>query len=299
MPIPFTCPHCGAQTEVADEYAGQTGPCAQCGKSVTIPLPHAPAQYAPRQKSSSKGPTLVIVLVAVLGVMVVCGGILAALLIPNVEMAREAARRTACKNNMKQIGLAILNYHEAHGEFPPAYSTDADGNPLHSWRVLILPYMEQQWLHDAIDLEKPWDSPENQDYANMMPAEYACPSSTDAVGMGNTNYVMIVGPNTISDGPTGRKLGEIQDGISRTLMLVEVTGQGINWMEPRDLDAQTISFEVNDGTAQGISSDHPGVANAAMCDGSVHRISSGTDPEQIKAMSTINGGEAVAPDVLY
>ncbi|MEE8450435.1 MAG: DUF1559 domain-containing protein [Thermoguttaceae bacterium] len=298
MPIPFTCPHCGTRTEVSEEYAGQTGPCAQCGKSVTIPLPHAPAQYAPPPRSSSKGPMLVIVLVCVMGVTVVCGGILVALLLPAIQAAREAARRAACTNNMKQISLAMHNYEAVHGEFPPAYSTDEDGNPLHSWRVLILPYMEGQWLYDQIDLEQPWDSPQNRVFADMMPMEYACPSSATPDGA-TTSYMMIVGPGTISDGPTARKIAEITDGTSQTLMVVEVSGMGVNWMEPRDLDAETISFMVNDGTSQGISSDHASVANAAMCDGSVHSISSGVSPNEIKAMSTIDGGEMVTGEALY
>jgi len=298
MPIPFACPHCGTQTEVSDEYAGQTGPCSQCGKSVTIPLPYAPAQYAPRQKSSSKGPTLVIVLVVALGVMVVCGGILAAWLLPVVQAARGAARRAACVNNMRQIGLAMQNYHAVHGSFPPAYSTDEDGNPLHSWRVLILPYLGEGGIYNGIDLEQPWDSPQNRVFADMMPPTYACPSSATPGGT-TTSYAMIVGPNTISDGPTGRKISEITDGTSRTLIVVEASGSAVNWMEPRDLDAETISFAVNDGTTQGISSNHAGVANAALCDGSVRSISNTVSPSEIRAMSTIAGGEAVTGASMY
>ena len=84
---------------------------------------------------------------------------------------------------------------------------------------------------------------------------------------------------------------------SNTLMIVEVAGSGINWAEPRDLDATKITFGINDGSAQGISSSHGGgVVNAAMCDGSVHSLSNSTAPQQIKAMTTIAGGEGqVAP----
>ena len=91
MPILFTCPHCGTQTNVDDQYAGQSGPCASCGRTITIPLSGgmAPA-YAPPTKSSS-GPIIVIVIVAVLAIALVCGGILVALLLPAVQAAREAA----------------------------------------------------------------------------------------------------------------------------------------------------------------------------------------------------------------
>jgi len=283
MPIPFTCPHCGSQTEVSDEYAGQSGPCAQCGKPITVPSPIGPAQYAPPPRKSSNAPMVVIVLVAVL----------VALLLPFVqtESSNKLARRAACINNMKQIGLAMHNYAAAKGSFPPAYTTDEDGNPMHSWRVLILPYLEEGALYDMIDLEQPWDSPNNLALANMMPAVYRCPSSTGPKGSPETSYAMIVGPGTISDGPTATKLSDIQDGTPNTIMVVEAAGAGIHWMEPRDLDAQSISYVVNDGTGEGLQSGHSGVVNAVFCDGSARSLSDSMDPEGIRAASTINAGD--------
>src|SRR5262245_40148113 len=142
MPILFSCPHCGTKSQVTDQYAGQSGPCAACGKPVTIP-------YAGGARSSG-GAGAGVAIVAVLAVLLVGAlciiPILIALLLPAVQAAREAARRTACANNLKQIGLAFQNYADAHGQFPPAYLADKDGKPMHSWRVLILPFMEQQNL---------------------------------------------------------------------------------------------------------------------------------------------------------
>ena len=83
------------------------------------------------------------------------------LFFPPQRMAREAARRTQCKNNLKQIGLALHNYHDEYGAFPPAYTVDADGKPLHSWRTLLLPYLDQRPLYATIDLTKAWDDPAN------------------------------------------------------------------------------------------------------------------------------------------
>ena len=80
---------------------------------------------------------------------------LVALFIPFSRMGsagREPSRRSQCKNNLKQIGLALHNYHEKYQAFPPAYTVDATGKPLHSWRTLILPFVDQQALYDKIDL---------------------------------------------------------------------------------------------------------------------------------------------------
>ena len=95
MPIPFTCPHCGLETTVADQYAGQTGPCSRCGKPITIPgTPGAPGTpFYPPPKPASKAPILIIALAVAVPVVLVCGGILVALLLPAVQAAREAARR--------------------------------------------------------------------------------------------------------------------------------------------------------------------------------------------------------------
>ncbi len=80
---------------------------------------------------------------------------MAALMIPAVSEGHKAARRMQCSNNLKQIGLAFHNYHSAYGSLPPAYTVDADGNRLHSWRTLILPFIDQSALVQQIDLNKP------------------------------------------------------------------------------------------------------------------------------------------------
>ena len=103
--------------------------------------------------------------------------ILITLLLPAHRSAPKAGRRAQCRNNMKQIGFALHNYHDTYGSFPPAFTVDAEGNRLHSWRTLLLPYLDQKILYETIDLTKPWDDPANQEAFNTNLAVYQCPSA--------------------------------------------------------------------------------------------------------------------------
>ncbi len=296
MPIQFTCPHCGLQTNVADQYAGHTGPCAGCGQTVTVPTAGQAAGYVPPATRSGK-PALLVVLLVLFAVVLGCGGLLTALLLPAVQLAREAARRANCMNNLKQIGLAMHNYHDEHGCFPPAYVPDQDGKPMHSWRVLLLPYLEREDLYQQYNFDEPWNSPQNLALSNRMPEIYRCASDGQSAAS-QTSYAMIVGPNTISDGPTPTELSDITDGTSNTIMLVEAAGSGINWLEPRDLEADRISYLVNDPVDPGISSDHPMGVNVLFCDGMVTFLDAAMDAEEVKAMCTVSGGEDPGMDSL-
>lgn len=219
MPISFTCPHCGKETSVADQYAGQSGPCKFCGQTITIPATEAAPKPTPGPpppaKSGGTGATLGVVAVVCLVGVLLCGGVLVALLLPAVQAAREAARRAQCSNNLKQIALAFHNYHDTYKTFPPAYIPDKDGKPMHSWRVLILPFIEQQALYQRYNFNEPWDSPGNLAITNVAIPAYCCPScpqSAATPGATETNYMVITGPGTVFDGAKGAKLRDIVDG---------------------------------------------------------------------------------------
>jgi len=304
MPINFTCPHCGATTEVADKYAGQSGPCAHCGKLVTVPLPGgmSPPTDAgrPQKQGMGTGAIIAIVLAVVLVVALVCGGILVALLLPAVGAAREAARRAQCSNNLKVIGLAMHNYEVQYGCFPPAFIPDKNGKPMHSWRVLILPYIEgENALYQQYRFNEPWDSPHNRALASQMPSVYGCPTEGPPGGS-TTSYAMLVGPHAISTGPRGRMMREIRDGLSNTITVAEAANAHINWMEPRDIHVEDMQFQIGRGGTPNavrdeISSSHANGANVLFGDGAVRYISGSTDPQQLKAMTTVDGGETIRP----
>ena len=109
-------------------------------------------------------------------VCVAIGFLLIGLMLPAVRTARPAARRMQCSNNLKQIGLAVANYEAAYRQLPPAYTIDPNGKPLHSWRTLILPYLEQAELYAKVDLTKPWDDPANDEVRSASIGVFQCPA---------------------------------------------------------------------------------------------------------------------------
>jgi prepilin-type processing-associated H-X9-DG protein len=293
MPIDFRCPHCGHQTLVADQFAGQSGPCANCGQTITVPGVAGAAPPVMPPRTSGGGAAIVLIIAGVVLGLFLCGGVLVALLLPAVQAAREAARRTQCSNNLKQIGLAMHNYHDATGSFPPAYVVDGTGKPMHSWRVLILPYLEHAHIFNRYDQTQPWDSPANRQLLSEMPSTYQCQSSGQ--GGQNTSYVVVRGAETIFDADKPCKIASITDGTSNTILVVEAPHANIPWTEPRDLDFAQLNMVINGG-ANSPHSDHPGGTNVLLADGSVRYLSSSIAPENLRAMLTKAGNEMITGD---
>jgi prepilin-type processing-associated H-X9-DG protein len=194
--------------------------------------------------------------------------ILVALFLPNVRIPGPAARSSACKNNLKQIGLALHNYQDTYGTFPPTYTVDADGNPLHSWRTLILPFIEEQQLYDKIDLSKPWDDPANAEaFASFVPV-YACPSA--AVPENHTIYLAVVSPNSFFR-PTEPRTFSESSGQSNSIAVMEVSiKDSVHWMAPQDTDEQ---FVLGFGIDIDYESPHTGGIQVLLVDGSVRFLS--------------------------
>jgi prepilin-type processing-associated H-X9-DG protein len=206
----------------------------------------------------------------------------------------QAARRSQCKYNLKQIGLAVHNYHEKFGCFPPAFIADENGRPVHSWRVLILPFLDQAPLYNKYRFDEPWDGPNNSKLANAILPIYNCPSD-DHGGTSNsstaTDYVAIVGGETAWPESGSAAIADIRDGTSNTLLVVEVANSGIHWMEPRDLHVVQMAPTVNAKSGQGISSRHTGGANGLIADGSVRFIPDSRSATELRAWLTAHAGD--------
>lgn len=222
---------------------------------------------------------LVVVLVIILA--------LGALLSPMIRTSRGPARLNTCRNNLKQISLALLSYADEHGEYPPAYTVDAEGNRLHSWRTLILPYMEQQQLFDTIDLTKPWDDPVNLKARETVLLVYVCPSSVTEGGL--TTYLGVFGPDSFFAGIEPREIIEFTSGQSNTITVIEVPRKkAVHWMSPQDVSKEAV-MEMKSRSGM----NHSTIAVAAFMDGRAKSIPVDVDREALRAMLTINEGEEI------
>ncbi|HZL89302.1 MAG TPA: DUF1559 domain-containing protein [Pirellulaceae bacterium] len=216
------------------------------------------------------------------------------LLLPSVGSG-PPSKRMMCGNNLKQFAIALLSYHDRYGTLPPAYVADQNGRPMHSWRVLILPFMEQQALYNLYRFDEPWDGPNNSKLLKYGLPYNKCPS-VDANGPAKkdteTNYLVVVGPKTAFPGDKCVALSDITDDKGNTILVVEVHNSGIHWMEPRDLHVTQMARTINAAKGQGISSQHTGGANVAMSDGSVRFLSAEElTAADVESLLTIAGNE--------
>lgn len=144
------------------------------------------------------------------------------------------AQRTQASNNLKQIGLAMHNFHDTHSRFPASAIKDKDGKALLSWRVNLLPFLEQGALFDQFHLDEPWDSPHNKKLIAKIPPPFRAPGSK--ADEGKTNYVALRHDRGVFRDGDGTRLRDIIDGTSNTIMVAEVDDKhAVSWTKPDDL----------------------------------------------------------------
>ena len=162
---------------------------------------------------------------------------------------------------------------------------------MHSWRVLILPFLEQRELYDAYNFAEPWDGPNNRKLADRDRADL--PPLRPGVGSGSHDEFR--GGGRPRDRLARRRRPDhedLGDGSHETLMVVEVPDGQFRWMEPRDLQFERMSFRINDGSGRGLGS-RLGGARVVFADGMVRTLPDDFDPKTLRAMLTANGGEAI------
>ncbi|MGV3484713.1 MAG: DUF1559 domain-containing protein [Planctomycetaceae bacterium] len=247
--------------------------------------PYSEPVSSPPVRGTNPTKIVLIVLAVLLGLVLVCGGILAALLLPAVTVARQSARQMQSKGHLKQIALALHNYHDVYGSLPPAYTTDANGNPLHSWRVLLLPYLEERPLYDRFDLTQPWDSPANRALAQPMPEVYQSPLYGQP-GSDQTHYLTVRDPRSAFPDSSGVRFDDLTDGIANTLVVAELANKTVIWTQPDDAQPADLYTAINAPESTGVV--------VVLADGSVSVLSPSTPQDDLDAMMTRNGGEALA-----
>jgi hypothetical protein len=208
-----------------------------------------------------------------------------------IRKIRESASRTQSVNNLKQLALAMHNYADSmKGRLPAHAIYSKDGKPLLSWRVTLLPYLEQKALYNEFHLNEPWDSEHNKKLLAKMPRLYASPHDEKTLQEHTTYYQSFVGKGAFFEGKQGLLFpAAFPDGLSNTIMFVEAS-KAVPWTKPED-----ISYDpANPLPKIGLT----GVAGflAAMGDGSVHMISRGITQKTLRNAITRNDGEVLGPD---
>ncbi|MEX2121161.1 MAG: DUF1559 domain-containing protein [Pirellulales bacterium] len=211
-------------------------------------------------------------------------------LLPAVGSARQAAGRAQSANNLKQIALAMHNYHDVHGKLPSAVVLGPDGKTPHSWRVAFLPYLDQAELYKQYRIDEPWDSENNLKVLEKMPAVFRAPGADP--NSHNTSYFLLTGEVTPFDGSRSTRFSEIRDGTSYTIMAVEAR-RDIPWTKPED-----IAYDPDKPLPE-LGGYFSGGFNVAMMDGSVRFLSTSGQGQpaisesMLRALLTMAGGEAV------
>ncbi|WP_165223421.1 DUF1559 family PulG-like putative transporter [Aquisphaera insulae] len=209
------------------------------------------------------------------------------------EHGRHAASRGWCGNNLKQIALAMRSYEDDYHALPPACTVDANGRRLHSWRTLILPYLDQEALYKSIDLSKPWDDPANAKARAAMPSVYRCYLSK--APKNTTTYLANAAEGGCLVPGRPRRLDEITDGLLWTLLAIEVDEpHAVPWMAPIDADEALIL-----GLSPGSKLTHAGGVNAAFGGGDATFMKATKPAQTRRDWISIAGGDGICLEGYY
>ncbi|WP_162006616.1 DUF1559 family PulG-like putative transporter [Roseimaritima sediminicola] len=297
----FTCPHCKTQTLLGDEYSGLSGDCAICREPIDVPdfadLGPVDAEQASswvqnRSVRLAIAGTMTLALAAcVLFVLFRFGG-------TTLARMQETRQKQRDGSNLTAIAQALNAYAADYGSYPPPVTNDSSGRPMHSWRVLILPYLGYDDLYAQYNMSVPWD--ENMNTMYVMPKEYR---TSDSQNLGfETAYFLVTGPGTLFPTAT-TALGpeDIVDDPTKTILVVEgkpPTVSGLNWMEPVDLDVRGMQFAISANDGVEIGGHYAGGAMIATVAERTHFLRDSLAPGEVQALLSPAGGEPLADDIL-
>ena len=215
-------------------------------------------------------------------------GVAVGMLLPAVQAVRTAARRTTSMNNLRQLSLASHNFASNYQRLPSGDGPVRPGGPAVSWRVKLLPFIEEGNLYEQYNFDEPWDSENNMKVAKQMPATFMNPQSTAQEGstvyrgVGGVSGVMGVDDKGKS---VRRTFGEITDGTSNTIMFVECPDHmAVPWTKPDG------GIDPEKASPQQLQGNFSGGFNVSFCDGSTYFIASSLGTETFKALLGFDDG---------
>ena len=231
-----------------------------------------------------------------------------AIVVPAVRQVKEAERRVRCHNQLRQTGLAMINYESGRGHLPIGIKEFPAGTPFLSWRALIKPYLEQ--AQQFYDPKFAWDSQKNARLFNGTPVTatdkgggnpravvldpcphyfWSCPSDI----RNQVNYAVVVGEETAFPLNRAVSFDEITDGLANTILIVETLSGSTIWTEPKDIRFDSMKFVIGNSANGELASKHPAGVNVCFGDGMTYTIDAGISPKELRALFTISGGESV------
>jgi hypothetical protein len=248
--------------------------------------------------------------VAAVLLIVLCGACLFWLLSPAIGRMTYANWNLSHRNKLKMFAMALQRYHDTNGCYPPSHFADKDGQPAHSWRVLILPYLEHESLFKCYDFKEPWDGPNNCKLPPPCDFGYVCdrspiespPPNSDA-----TEYAAVIGSQTAWPGGRSVKRSDLPHNGRRMILVVEASNCGFEWREPKDLTFDQALAGVNHDPGPGISSSHligdgyfagRSGAYAAFVDGSARFLPNDISRDDLQSLLVGDTARAIDLDAL-
>lgn len=230
-------------------------------------------------------------------IAILCTAGLIYFLLPAIQQPR-SGKRSHNRNNLKRIGIALHNYHSKYGSLPPAYIENEKGEKIHSWRGLILPYMgEVDEIFYSYKLSEPWYSKHNRKVARDLAQKFKGRdrfwSSVNVKSESTeTDYVVVVGPQTAFPGKRSVNFKDIKDGLSNTIFVLQMRHSGIDWFEPRDLGYEQVDADEERNVILKTKEWHNYIL-ALIGDGSAQVLNDTGDAEQWRNFLFINDGNGI------
>lgn len=305
MAFHFTCPYCFKKTLVDEALAGRSGPCVSCGKSITVPEPPArlTAAGSTRSRTQAKatqpagGQRKVLawlmqsVALVVVAVVLIAGS--GYVLWPTLEGMKARRDKVASLNNLQRIAAALNAYALEYGSYPPPVVFDTAGQPLYSWRVLILEQLGELQLSAEFRKDLSWDAPENVSLLTRCPKVYVSPTELSAGTGAEASYALITGRGTLfpETGPLG--FSDVVDGREQTLLVVECCQANAEWSRPWDIDIAKLNTRIGARGAHSIGGNHAGGAVVAFADETPGWLPAELSPALLHGLISPAGGESL------